>query len=69
MSSKSKLIKDAEKFERGYAERCRITVDELRERKRVVVKCRPECVYEGCEGFISIGREHAEDNIEIILPL
>jgi len=67
-----KLLKRTEKFEKGYAERCGITVDELRnKRERVVVRCRmgKDCDYEGCEGFNSISRKFAEqDEIPIILP-
>ena len=65
----SKLIEEAEKFEAYYANICGISVDELRNKGRVVTKCRKDCDYSDCKGFNSISKIHAEeDNITIILP-
>lgn len=59
----------AEQFEREYAKRCNITVDELRAKGRVVVIC--HCDYEECKGFGSLPREIATDPYlghKIVLP-
>lgn len=62
-----KSIIDPETFEREYAERCGWTVQQLRDRGRVVVAC--NCDYSLCKGWSSIKREFAEeDKLEIILP-
>ena len=41
----------AEEFERQYAERTGVTVEQLREMGRIVAPC--YCDYEGCEGWQS----------------
>lgn len=65
-----KTLKAAEEFEKGYAERCGISINELRNiRKRVVIECSHNCMYSGCEGFNSISKKLAiEDELDIILP-
>lgn len=58
---------DAETFEREYAKRCGWTVQQLRNRGRVVVSC--NCDYNLCQGWASIKREFAEeDKLNIVLP-
>lgn len=48
----------ADEFERGYAERSGMTVEQLR-KLRVVVRC--YCDSELCEGWASVSPEAAED--------
>lgn len=50
---------NAEEFERAYAERSGITVEELRALGRVVVRCR--CGEPGCKGWASVSTEAAHD--------
>lgn len=49
----------AEEFERAYAERSGITVEQLRELGRVVRPC--HCDYEECEGWQSVSKEAAAE--------
>ena len=46
-----------EEFERGYAARSEVTVDDLRAIGRVVCVC--TCGEDGCEGWMSISRRLA----------
>ena len=50
----------AEEFERAYAERGHMTVEQLRGYGRVVRPC--ACDYEGCEGWMSVHRESWEED-------
>jgi hypothetical protein len=49
----------ADEFERHYAERSGLTVDELRVYGRVVVRCR--CDDPKCEGWASVSKENVAD--------
>ncbi len=49
----------AEEFERQYAERSGITVEQLRKMGRIVVPC--DCDYELCEGWQSTTAERLAD--------
>ena len=49
----------AEEFERQYAERSGITVEQLRKMGRIVAPC--DCDYELCEGWQSTTAERLAD--------
>ena len=52
----------AEDFERGYAERSGLTVDETRALGLRPVRC--HCGYEGCRGWYMASRDAPEDEDE-----
>jgi hypothetical protein len=56
----------AEEFERRYAERSGLTVEELRALGRVVRPC--DCEYEECEGWQSVSAEIAAEIDDPALP-
>ena len=56
----------AEEFERAYAERSGMTVDELRALDRVVRPC--DCDSDLCEGWQSVSREHAAEIDDPSIP-
>lgn len=49
----------ADEFERAYAERLGVTVKGLRELGRTVRPC--ACGEDGCEGWQSVSKEHADE--------
>lgn len=55
----AKAIENAEEFERRYAERSGMTVEELRDLGRVVRPC--SCGEEGCGGWQSVSEERAAE--------
>lgn len=57
----------AEQFEREYAERCGVSVEELRSWGRVVAPC--ECDYEGCEGWASVSKDQLADHLRFYGPV
>lgn len=56
-------------FERAYAERSGVTVEQLRnEWGRIVLPCDPElCEYEGCKGWISVSWESAYHDAKVYM--
>jgi len=55
-----------EEFERQYAKRGGMTVEELRAMGRVVRPC--DCDYEDCEGWQSVSHEHAAEIDDPAIP-
>lgn len=56
----------AGEFERQYAERSQMTVEQLRDLGRVVRPC--DCGEEGCEGWQSVSQEHADEIDDPAIP-